>query len=56
LELLACIVVEKGRKQLLEMGQKYGLTSPKVIRASQQLDKLLNLTNHQPLNKKEYAS
>lgn len=37
-------IIEKTRKQLLHLGKLYGLTHPKTIQCSQQLDKLINLS------------
>lgn len=37
-------IIEKTRKQLLHLGKVYGLTHPKTIQCSQQLDILINLS------------
>lgn len=37
-------IIEKTRKQLLHLGKLYGLTHPKTIQCSQQLDILINLS------------
>lgn len=36
-------VVEKKREEMIWLTQKYRLTSPEVVRASQELDTLLNM-------------
>ncbi|MCU5571083.1 aspartyl-phosphate phosphatase Spo0E family protein [Bacillus cereus] len=36
-------VVEKKRQEMIWLTQKYRLTSPEVVQASQELDKLLNM-------------
>lgn len=38
--------IEKQRKELNKLAELYGLQGKKVIRKSQQLDRLLNLYNH----------
>ncbi|WP_342046830.1 MULTISPECIES: aspartyl-phosphate phosphatase Spo0E family protein [Bacillaceae] len=37
-------IIEQKRRQLLHLGKLYGLTHPKTIKCSQQLDKLINLS------------
>ncbi|WP_242281147.1 aspartyl-phosphate phosphatase Spo0E family protein [Bacillus cereus group sp. BfR-BA-01347] len=36
-------IVEKKRQEMVWLTQKYRLTSPEVVRASQELDRLLNV-------------
>ncbi|MFJ7557748.1 aspartyl-phosphate phosphatase Spo0E family protein [Bacillus thuringiensis] len=36
-------VVEKKRQEMIWLTQKYKLTSPEVVQASQELDTLLNM-------------
>ncbi|WP_144489360.1 aspartyl-phosphate phosphatase Spo0E family protein [Bacillus thuringiensis] len=36
-------VIEKKRQEMIWLTQKYRLTSPQVVRASQELDNLLNM-------------
>lgn len=36
------IQIEQKREEMISLGTKHGLTSPEVIQASQQLDRLLN--------------
>lgn len=39
-------VVEKKRQEMIWLTQKYRLTSPEVVQASQELDKLLNMLDN----------
>ncbi|MDQ0244108.1 hypothetical protein J2S09_001653 [Bacillus fengqiuensis] len=36
------VQIEQKREEMILLGDQYGLTSPKVIQVSQQLDDLLN--------------
>jgi ribulose 1,5-bisphosphate carboxylase large subunit-like protein len=40
------IVIEKKRNYMMEMAFQYGFTAKQTVKASQHLDKLLNLVQH----------
>ncbi|WP_342045239.1 aspartyl-phosphate phosphatase Spo0E family protein [Bacillus sp. OTU530] len=40
------VQIEHKRKEMIYLGHRYGLTSPEVIQASQQLDCLLNKVDY----------
>jgi hypothetical protein len=40
------IVIEKKRNRMIEMAYQYGFTAKQTVKASQHLDKLLNLVQH----------
>jgi hypothetical protein len=43
---LFVIVIEKKRNHMMEMAFQYGFTAKQTVKASQHLDKLLNLVQH----------
>ncbi|RAK18703.1 Spo0E like sporulation regulatory protein [Anoxybacillus vitaminiphilus] len=40
------LVIEKQRNYMMEMAFQYGFTAKQTVKASQHLDKLLNLVQH----------
>ncbi|MBZ5753781.1 aspartyl-phosphate phosphatase Spo0E family protein [Metabacillus litoralis] len=40
------VQIERKREEMIFLGTQHGLTSPEVIKASQQLDHILNNLNH----------
>ncbi|CDQ42007.1 MULTISPECIES: aspartyl-phosphate phosphatase Spo0E family protein [Virgibacillus] len=38
--------ISKKKKEMIELGLKYGLTDKRTVKCSQQLDTLLNLQNN----------
>ncbi|WP_108671374.1 aspartyl-phosphate phosphatase Spo0E family protein [Peribacillus acanthi] len=49
--LVFTVLVENSRENLFKVSQKYGLAAKQTIKASQELDKILNLLNHKSLEK-----
>ncbi|MDQ0163872.1 aspartyl-phosphate phosphatase Spo0E family protein [Aeribacillus alveayuensis] len=50
---LYTVLIEKERNKLIQASKKHGMTSRETIRASQQLDQILNLFQHKLIEQAE---